>query len=153
MLLTDLEQGLGVKVNGERVLKIATIHDLAESLTFDISKGYLKYLGKRGSAMKNEIETTAWKHLIKGMESYRLSRTYSKLQEEYMGNRTIEAQIVHAADNLDILLQITDLRRRGYPIRLMKDLWDQTLSRLQGRSVRSVRKLLKPIVEENRRLN
>lgn len=68
MLLADLEAKRGVKVNMEKVLRMAILHDLAESLTFDISRAYLEYLGPKGEAMKHEIERKAWEHVAKGIE-------------------------------------------------------------------------------------
>jgi len=150
LLLADLEQRRGVPVNVERVLRTATLHDLAEALTFDISRSYLTYLGKRGSAIKNEIETSAWKYLARSIGSPRLSNDYLRLQEQYVSNNTIEAQIVHAADGIDILLQILELRRRGYPAESVKDLWDETVKRVKETPIRSAKDLLKRITKEGR---
>ena len=150
LLLADLEQRRGVRVNVERVLRTATLHDLAEALTFDISRSYLTYLGKRGSAIKNEIETSAWKYLARSIGSPRLSNDYLRLQEQYVSNNTIEAQIVHAADGIDILIQILELRRRGYPAESVKDLWGETVKRLKETPIRSAKDLLKRITKEGR---
>jgi putative hydrolase of HD superfamily len=150
LLLADLEQRRGVRVNVERVLRTATLHDLAEALTFDISRSYLTYLGKRGSAIKNEIETSAWKYLARSIGSPRLSNDYLRLQEQYVSNNTIEAQIVHAADGIDILLQILELRKRGYPAESVKDLWDETAKRVKETPIRSAKDLLKLITKEAR---
>jgi len=150
LLLADLEQRRGVRVNVERVLRTATLHDLAEALTFDISRSYLTYLGKRGSAIKNEIETSAWKYLARSIGSPKLSNDYLRLQEQYVSNNTIEAQIVHAADGIDILLQILELRRRGYPAESVKDLWGETVKRLKETPIRSAKDLLKRITKEGR---
>ena len=150
LLLADLEHSRGVRVNAERVLRIATLHDLAEALTFDISRAYLTYLGKRGSAIKNEIETSAWKYLARSIGSPKLSNDYLRLQEQYVSNNTIEAQIVHAADGIDILLQILELRRRGYLAESVKDLWDETVKRVKGTPITSAKDLLRRITREKR---
>jgi putative hydrolase of HD superfamily len=152
MLLTDLEQNRGVRVDAERVLRIATLHDLAEALTFDINKSYLTYLGKRGNAIKNEIETSAWKYLASSIGSSSLSKNYLALKEQYVSNTTIEAQIVHAADKIDILLQILELRRKGYPADCVKELWEESVRRISKMPIRSARKLLKVITKEGRRI-
>ena len=152
LILSDFEQARGVQVNVERVLRMATLHDLAEAFTFDISKAYLTYLGERGSAIKDEIESSAWNHLVSGMEPLQLSNSYLRLHKEYVASKTIEAQIVHAADSLDILLQIVDLRRRGYPQSCFKDLWDEATKKLQASPVRSVPTILKAIVKSAREL-
>ena len=151
MLLTDLEREKGVRVDAERVLRMATLHDLAEALTFDISKSYLTYLGKRGSAMKNEIESSAWKHLVRRIGSANISRDYAQLQKQYVSNITVEAHIVHAADSIDILLQILELRKRGYPAALLNDLWIETVKKLRATRVQSAIQLLTTVTREGRK--
>ena len=129
---------------------MATFHDLAEALTFDISKSYLTYLGERGSVIKNEIESSAWKYLARSDDSESLFSDYAKLQKQYVRNITVEAQIVHAADSIDILLQILELTRRGYPASLVKDLWNETVKKVNSTPIRSARQLLKTIMREKR---
>jgi len=150
ILLADLERRRSVRVNAERVLRMATFHDLAEALTFDISKSYLTYLGERGSVIKNEIESSAWKYLARSDDSESLFSDYAKLQKQYVRNITVEAQIVHAADSIDILLQILELTRRGYPASLVKDLWNETVKKVNSTPIRSARQLLKTIMREKR---
>jgi putative hydrolase of HD superfamily len=152
LILTDFELKRGVRVNVERVLRMATLHDLAEAFTFDISKSYLAYLGKRGEVIKDEIEASAWKHLVKGIKSLQMSNNYLMVHKEYLENKTIEAKIVHAADSLDILLQIVDLRRRGNQQSCLKNLWNTTIKRLRTSSIPSVSTVLKMIVGEAREL-
>lgn len=141
MMLTDLEVANGRRVNVERVLRLALLHDLPETLTFDISKSYLEYLGIRGEAIKSELEQAALKHLIKGIKKEEIRKRYSRLQLEFNAEQTIESRIVHAADRLDILLQIVEYRRRGYPKEILGDLWESTSQKLRGSKLSSVRKL------------
>ena len=148
LLLTDLERERGVRVNAERVLRMAILHDLAEALTFDISKSYLSYLGKKGDALKNDIEGSAWKYVARSVGSARLSERYVKVQNEYVSNSTVEAQIVHAADGIDILLQILELRRRGYPSELFKGIWNETVKKVEVTPIRSAKQLLRIVSRE-----
>ena len=140
MFLADLEVGNGLRINVERVLRLALIHDLPEALTFDISKSYLEYLGARGESIKSELEQAAWRHLIRGEKSA-IRKRYAQLQSEFKAEETIESKIVHAADRLDILLQVVEYRRRGYPKVVLADLWKSTSQKLQGSKLSSVRKL------------
>jgi 5'-deoxynucleotidase YfbR-like HD superfamily hydrolase len=109
------------------------------------------YLGERGSAIKNEIESSAWTCLARGIGSASLYHDYSKLQKEYVSNVTVEAQTVHAADSIDILLQILELRRRGYPASLLKGLWNETVKKVKYAPVRSAQQLLKVVAREGRK--
>jgi len=152
LILADFELRNGQRVNMERVLRMAILHDLAEAFTFDISKAYLMYLGKRGSKVKSMIETSAWQYLVRGMKPIQLSNNYLKLQREYGEGRTVESKIVHAADSLDILLQAVDLRRRGYPRSCLKDLWKQSIKTIQASHLHSASTILRMIIKSSREL-
>jgi len=151
MLLADLEAERGVKIDVEKVLRMAILHDLAESLTYDISKEYLEYIGIKGEAMKQEIERTAWEHVVKGMGRPSLAREYLANQNQYVANETKEARIVHAADSMDILLQVVNYERRGYPHSLLLDLWEEQVRRLKQVDVPSVQLILDLLMEEQRK--
>ena len=150
LVLANFETKAGRRVNVERVLKMALLHDLAEALTFDISKNYLQYLGTRGRKLKNEIEKSACAHLSEAMKPFGLSEVYEAVYDEYLRDRTIEANIVHAADRLDILLQVINLEHRGYPGTLMHDLWTETTRSLANTKLRSVQKIQRMIAGQRR---
>jgi putative hydrolase of HD superfamily len=152
MVMADLELERGVKVNIERVLRMALLHDLAESLTFDISRAYLDYMGTRGGEMKREIERNAWEHVVKGIEDRKMARLYRNAQKEYVENKTREAKIVHAADSIDILLQVASYRRRGYPESLMSDLWKEQFKLTRRSNIPSTKAVLRLIVGESKNL-
>jgi putative hydrolase of HD superfamily len=153
ILLADLETRHGMKVDVERVLRMALLHDMAESLTFDISKGYLSYLGKRGDDIKSELESSAWRHLAGGLKDDGLARKYTRLQNEFEAGETVESRIVHSADGLDILLQVIEYRRRGYPESLLKELWNGTNAKLRQSKFSSVRRIHREIVTEGMRVD
>jgi 5'-deoxynucleotidase YfbR-like HD superfamily hydrolase len=149
LLLSDLETRRGKPANVERVLRLALFHDLSETLTFDISKEYLEYLGPKGKRVKAELDKAAWKHVAAGLNNPSLSHTYGKLQEEFENERTYESKIVRAADALDILLEIIEYTRRGYPASLFEDMWKQTVKRLRSSPVESVNKLVEILIQEH----
>jgi len=143
MLVADGEVAHGRRINVERVLRLALLHDLAETLTFDISKSYLQYLGDRGEAIKDELEISAWGYIIKSIHDDSIRSKYGALHSEFNAEETLESQIVHAADRLDILFQIIEYRRRGYPKGLLADLWKSTNRKLTATRLPSVRDLQK----------
>jgi 5'-deoxynucleotidase YfbR-like HD superfamily hydrolase len=152
LLIADLELSRGAKVDVERVLRMALFHDMAESLTFDISKAYLSYLGKRGDSIRSQLETSAWRHLAEGLKDRALAGRYSRLQIEFDANETLESKIVHAADGLDILLQVIDYRRKGYPGLLLRELWDGTNAKLTKTMLPSVKQVHRQILAESKRI-
>lgn len=141
MLLADMEARNGRRVDVERVLRMALLHDLAEGWTFDISKSYLEYLGSEGEAIKRKVEQAAWNHIIKSIRSKPIRKKYTGLQSEFNGEETFESQIVHAADKLDILFQIIAYHRKGSPRRMLSDLWASTNRSLNGFEIPSVNDL------------
>jgi putative hydrolase of HD superfamily len=152
MILADLENRRGARVDLERVLRMAVLHDLAEALTFDISQAHLGHMGRRGLAIKKEVEAKSWAHIIDGLNDRELARKYKSMQSEYDLNSSVESKIVHAADSLDILLQALDYRRMGYPENLLEELWNERRKMIQKSDVVSAKKLLKLIVRENETL-
>jgi len=151
LLIADLEAQRGKHVNIERVLRLALLHDLSESLTFDISKAYLEYLGPRGAAIKKDLEQSAWKYIVDGLHNPKLYRSYSALQKEFDVEKTFESRIVHAADRLDILLQVIDYRRRGYTEYMLADLWSGTIKKLRSSRIQSARKIESILIHEARK--
>ena len=115
----------------EEVLRMALLHDLSESLTFDISKAYLRYLGRTGSKVKARIERRAVSHLVSGLENSKLSRKFVRSLEEYSAAKSPESRIVHAADALDLLLQILEYQRMGYRKTTLDPIWRETKSKLK----------------------
>ena len=68
---------------------------------------------------------------------------YAALQAEFDAEETFESQIVHAADKLDILFQALAYHRRGYPRRMLADLWTSTNRSLSGSKIASVKEVRK----------
>jgi putative hydrolase of HD superfamily len=143
MLLADMEARNGRRVDVEKVVRMALLHDLAEALTFDISKSYLEYLGRRGEAIKREIERAAWDHIIGSLGNESIRVMYAELLSEFNDEIITESQIVHAADKLDILFQVIAYHRKGYPKRMLSDLWITTNRDLTGFKLPSASSLRK----------
>ncbi len=88
----------GEKIDPDKVLKMALVHDIGETIVGDVGT-FVK--GMAGGVFKN-IEEEGVKALVDGLDS---SDEIIKLVEEYMERKTMEARVVKAADNLDALAQ------------------------------------------------
>ncbi len=129
----------GEKVDVERALKMAILHDLSEALTFDISKKYLEFMGKEGRVMKHELEASANAKLLSAMPR-RLKGEAEQLLREHELGTSREAMTVVAADKLDLLIQLNTYRNSGYS--------SATLDSMQ-RNVRLELKAMKqPLIQE-----
>jgi 5'-deoxynucleotidase YfbR-like HD superfamily hydrolase len=118
------------EVDVEQVLKMALLHDLSESLTFDISKAYLRYLGRKGSRIKTRLEEKATSRVLADLQNDRLARAFRTTIEEYSSSNSLEARIVHCADALDLLLQVIEYERMGYSKATLDPIWRETRSKL-----------------------
>ncbi len=102
MIFSDLEN-----YNTEKILKIILLHDLAESITGDITPEKIS---------KNEkilLENNAMKEILNELPTL-LQKHYSDLWEEYILNHSTEAKIVHQLDKLEMALQAKIYSDDGY---------------------------------------
>ncbi len=118
LILSEKLKESGVQIDLPKTLKMAILHDLSESLTFDISKRYLEFLGDRGQRIKREIENSANRKLLLHMPLH-LKKEATKLLKEHEIGKTLEAQTVIAADRLDLLMQLEAYHRRGYRSKIL----------------------------------
>ncbi len=143
----------GTRVDIAKTLRIALIHDVSESLTFDISKQYLDYLGPMGKRLKSRLENKAMNTLLILIKDKAFADECKASFLEYVKAMTLESKLVHAADGLDILIQIIDYERKGYPRQLLEPLWRETSKRLRGLEMRVVDRMVIALARVRRRVS
>ncbi|MEM3452542.1 MAG: HD domain-containing protein [Candidatus Hadarchaeum sp.] len=131
MFLADELMKEGKKVNRERAISMAILHDWAESEVADFPYTAKKYL--KPARAKERMEHDALVDLLKDLPE---KEGYLKLWEEYREEKTAESKLVHAADLLSIMVQGIKYRERGIKSRGLNELW------------RAVKEDLKPYAEE-----
>ena len=119
LLLTDELERRGTRVNRERALSMAVVHDWAEASIGDFPYPALKHLGP--STTKRRIEGKALEDLLSELPGK--GRKYLGLWREYSEERTPEAKLVHASDYLSMLVQALKHRERGNRSRELEELW------------------------------
>jgi len=93
MILSELNH-----LDSDKTIKMSLIHDLAESLTGDITPE---------SMTKNEktkLENDAMNKILKKLPE-KLQEKYQTVWKEYQDNQTKEAQLVHDLDKVEMALQ------------------------------------------------
>ena len=118
LLLTDELERSGTKLDRQRALSMAILHDWAEASVADFPYTALKYLGSEN--VKKRMERGALKDLLRGLSN---RERYSKLWQEYSEKRTLEAKLVHAADYLSMMVQAIKYRERGNRSKELDELW------------------------------
>ena len=118
LILADELEHRGKKVNKEKALTMAAVHDWAEALTGDLPYTALRYLESKET--KREMERRVLTELLDDLP---WRERYLKLWEEYNEKRTLESKLVHAADYLSILIQAVKYRERGNCSPELDELW------------------------------
>jgi putative hydrolase of HD superfamily len=95
-------------LDGDRVIKIALVHDLAESILTDLPKRSTDLLGRE---VKHAAEARALAQLLADLSNGDL---YRLLWAEYDNNSSPEARLVRDADKLEMVHQALCYERRGH---------------------------------------
>ena len=117
MLLADEIRARGTVVDTEKVLRMALLHDWAETRVGDMPKTAVAYFG---SDARRKAEIAAFADVVKAAGAG--NERYRELYEEYEVRASLEAQIVKAADVIDLLVQALALERGG--ARGLDEFWE-----------------------------
>ena len=95
-----------IKVDAEKVLAMALIHDLSESVIGDMPKALTEKIGEN---LKHEIEEEAVEKIVG-------SGKLKEIFEEYLRGESLETKIVKLADKLSTFYQAKSYKKRGYDV-------------------------------------
>lgn len=114
------------EIDTGRALKIAVVHDWAESVTGDFSKEATETLG---SKIKEEIEEKVFENVL--MDDLPGEGGYLELWREYRNCETPEAKIVRISDLLSILVEARKLFERGEESEKLREIWNSVMEDLE----------------------
>ncbi len=118
MLLADEVAARGVEVDVGRVLRLALLHDLAETRTGDMPRTVADYYGAEA---RRRAERAAFDDVMRGAGEAR-AEIYGELHEDYERRASLEARLVKAADVIDLLAQALAFERAG--ARGLDEFWE-----------------------------
>lgn len=131
MLLSDLE-GLDTY----KAIKIALLHDLAESIIGDYTPEEID------EDVKHKIEDKAMKVILDSLpDDLRIS--YTTLWREYLNNNSKEAVLVHEVDKLEMSIQAYKYEKMGYNKVLLREFHDSALRYIRDEYIKGLIKDLK----------
>lgn len=142
MLLADEIKARGTEVDTEKILRMALLHDWAETRVGDMPKTAVSYFG---SEARQKAELAAFADVIANAGA--ASQSYRALYEEYEARASLEARIVKAADVVDLLVQALALERGG--ARGLEEFWqvaEPGKLELEGTALEVVNELLSQLV-------
>lgn len=108
MMLADEVKARGLEVDCERVLRMALLHDWAETRVGDMPRTATNYFG---ADVRKTAETKAFADIVNGLGSS--ESAYKTLYEDYEQRNSLEARLVKAADVIDLLVQAYALECSG----------------------------------------
>ncbi len=108
MLLADEIKRRGLEIDVERVLRMALIHDWAETRVGDMPKTATAYFGTES---RTHAEENAFRDIVAATGSG--ASQYEDLFHDYEQRTSVEARLVKAADVIDLLIQTLALERAG----------------------------------------
>ena len=117
MFLADEMKARGVSIDAERVLRMALLHDWAETLVGDMPRTATSYFG---SDARKKAETLAFADIIS--EAGPAHTSYENLYQDYEQRSSIEARLVKGADVIDLLIQAYALELAG--ARGLDEFWE-----------------------------
>ncbi len=109
----------GNNINPDRVLKMALVHDIGETIVGDVGT-FVK--GMAGGVFKH-IEEEGVKALVEGLDS---KDEIIELISEYNDRKSLEARVVKAADNLDALAQAKGVPGAADALKYFKQMYHIT---------------------------
>jgi putative hydrolase of HD superfamily len=139
------------KVDLEKTIKMALLHDVGEALTSDISKELFRRLDA-GGKLKDELEKRATSYVLRKLPPKPSQEYTDLLINELKRGKSLEARIVHAADQLDVLMQIIDYESMGYARSLFDDLWDEARMEVKKAKLRLLDSLLEELEKRRNKL-
>jgi putative hydrolase of HD superfamily len=145
MLLADEVAARGVRVDVERVLRLALLHDLQETRTGDLPRTVAEYYGKEA---RRRAERAAFDDVMRPLGAGRAGE-YARLHEDYEERASLEARLVKAADIIDLLAQALMFERAG--ARGLGEFWEGAAGRefgLEGAAREVVADVLAALVRE-----
>lgn len=121
MMLADELLGRGIKVDSEKVLRMAILHDLSEARLGDMPK-VAKHYFIPGAI--HDAERAVFADIV---ENCNQSRQYCDIFDEYEARQTLESRLVKVADVIDLLVEALSLEKAG--AKGLDEFWDATRHR------------------------
>ena len=126
MILSDME-GL----NTEKIVRMALLHDLAESITGDITPDSIR---------KNEKinkENIAMKQILKNLPS-KVSKSYFEIWNEYQKKSTHEAILLHDIDKLEMAFQAKFYQNEGISKEKLQQFFNVATENIKNKNLRNI---------------
>ena len=126
MILSDLE-GL----NTEKIIKMALLHDLAESIIGDIIPNKLT------DDEKMFKENEAMKQILKNLPD-KITKTYFEIWNDYQNNFSEESNLLHDIDKLEMAFQAKFYQNNGISKEKLQTFFNTAKKKIKNKNLRNI---------------
>ena len=126
MILADLK-GL----NTEKIIKMALLHDLAESIIGDINTGSMK------NDDKITKENQAMKKILLNLPS-KIRKSYLEIWDDYQNNSSQESNLLHDIDKLEMAFQAKFYQEKGIPKEKLATFYETVKIGIKNKNLRDI---------------
>jgi putative hydrolase of HD superfamily len=105
--------GQKFKVDQEKALKMALVHDLPEAVCGDIASRMKEEDQLYSNKEKLAIEKKALQKLLKNLKDKKLAKEIFSLWQEFEAGKTKEAKLLRQLDRLECLFQTFEYEKQG----------------------------------------
>ena len=126
MVLSDLKE-----FDTEKILRMALLHDMAESITGDFTPEEISKNDKR------KLENHAMLEILSKLPT-KLARNYTKIWNEYQDENSKESILVHEIDRLEMALQASKYHSEGYPKEKLEMFFSTAKKEIKSKEVLAV---------------
>ena len=130
MVLSDLE-GLDT----EKIIKMALLHDLAESIVGDIIPD------KMNDERKINIENKAMLQILENLPS-NVSQQYIVLWDDFQKNSSTEANFIHEIDKLEMVFQAKFYLDKGISKEKLRSFFKTSNNEIKNKQLRNILSLI-----------
>jgi len=116
MLLADELVKIGLRIDVEKVIRIALLHDWSEVRVGDMPRTATEYFGV---VARRKAELAAFTDIVSPLD---VGSLYRQIYESYENRDCLEARLVKASDVIDLLVQVLALERAG--ARGLDEFWE-----------------------------
>ena len=126
MVISDLEE-----LDSEKIIKMALLHDLAESVIGDITPNQIT---------KNEKinkENHAMKQILKNLPN-KIAEQYFEIWNDYQKNSSQEAKLIHDIDKLEMAFQAKFYQNNGISKEKLQTFFNTAKKKIKNENLRNI---------------
>lgn len=143
MILADLLTTHGVRLDAEKVIRMALLHDVAEARIGDVPFPALEYIPED---VKEGGEKTAVKSMFASFGT--VGEKYIEIWEEFQESASIESRLVRAADKLELMIQAYEYEKIGY--RTLDKFWRNNWNWQGVKQFAQIQEIMNQLIERRK---